>query len=550
MAEPKRPNNNPQQTDQPAAPAPANPPGIVSKRPSETAQKGAPKPPPADDSNGNESRRSVDLTGRVLGDFCLLRKLGKGGMADVYLAEQTSIRRQVAIKIMRPDFVTDPQYVKRFRHEASAAGGLNHPNIVQVYMVGEQDGIHFISQEYVQGRNLKEFITRKGPLEVPIALHVLKQVAAALQVAADKGIVHRDIKPENILLTKKGEAKVADFGLAQLTLGGERVALTQVGVTMGTPLYMSPEQVNGKPLDARSDIYSLGVMAWHMLAGHPPFAGETALAVAVKHLNEQPPSLADVRPDVPVGVRTLIEKMMSKKKEDRPADAQTVLVEIKQLLRQATSKESPPPEVAFRSSRGGTTQFATKFFQRSLRRQLSVLGIACFLVAAAMAGIGWAMRIPDPFKTPATTESKVVVYDTVDGQFYHAQGHPMDEAGWYAVKAKLATEPGNPARKAVYERMRDRCDLYLAMIYLTDGRREQAVRIFNDFTSSTDVWRRAHGAAGLAIFEDLKGDKANGAEILKNGRQAYELIRQGPEGNRRLESVVETALRDVLQRHQ
>ena len=178
--------------------------------------------------HGSSPSMPFDLTGLTLGEFHLLRRLGKGGMAEVWLAEQTSLRRQVAVKILRPDFVADASYVKRFRHEATAAGSLNHPNIVQVYMVGEQDNIHFIAQEYVQGRTLKEFITRKGPLEVPIALHILKQVAAALQVAATSGIVHRDIKPENVLLTKKGEAKVADFGLAQLSLHGEKVALTQV----------------------------------------------------------------------------------------------------------------------------------------------------------------------------------------------------------------------------------------------------------------------------------------------------------------------------------
>ncbi len=504
----------------------------------------------SDDSSTDESPAGgLDLTGRVLGDFCLLRKLGKGGMADVYLAEQTSLRRQVAIKIMRADFVADPQYVKRFRHEASAAGGLNHPNIVQVYMVGEQDGIHFISQEYVQGRNLKEFITKKGPLEVPIALHVLKQVAAALQVAAEKGIVHRDIKPENILLTKKGEAKVADFGLAQLTLGGERVALTQVGVTMGTPLYMSPEQVNGRPLDARSDIYSLGVMAWHMVAGRPPFTGETALAVAIKHLNEKPPELAEVRPDLPAGFRSLIERMMAKKKEDRPADAQAVLAEIKQLIRQVTNKETTPPEVAFRSSREGTSQLQTKFFKRPMKRQLGWMAAACLIVALSMAGVGWAMRIPDPMKLPALVQSNVKSYDTLDAQFYHAQGHPTDEAAWYAVKAKLASESANPARKEVYERMRDRCDLYLALIYLTDGRRAQGVRTFNDFASSPDTWRRAHGLAGLAIYEDLKGDPAQRADIVRNGQEALRLIRQAGDGERSLEPMMETALQDVLRRH-
>lgn len=519
-----------------------------SERPSRDSDQNRPDDDSSLESESLREAVSQDLTGRVLGDFCLLRKLGKGGMADVYLAEQQSLHRQVAIKIMRADFVADPQYVKRFRHEASAAGGLNHPNIVQVYMVGEQDGIHFISQEYVQGRNLKEFITKKGPLEIPIALHVLKQVAAALQVAADKGIVHRDIKPENILLTRKGEAKVADFGLAQLTLGGERVALTQVGVTMGTPLYMSPEQVNGRPLDGRSDLYSLGVMAWHMLAGYPPFTGETALAVAVKHLNEQPPSLADVRPDVPTGVRMLIERMMSKRKEDRPADAQTVLGEIKQLLRQVTNKESPPPEAAFRPSQGSTTQFSTAFLDRPMRRQAVWLGVACVVAAAGMAGVGWAMRLPNPLNSPVLAEPKVPDHGTVEGQFYYAQGHPTDETAWYAVKAKLATQPTNLARQAQYDQMRDRSDLYLAMIYLNDGRREQAVRTFNDFASSNVPWRRAHGMAGLAVVEDLKGSSANPREIQNYSQRARDLIQSAPEGERRLEPVMETALQDALRR--
>lgn len=502
----------------------------------------------APQATGDASTERVDLTGRVLGDFCLLRKLGKGGMADVYLAEQSSLRRQVAIKIMRPDFVADPVYVKRFRREASAAGGLNHPNIVQVYMVGEVDGIHFISQEYVQGRNLKEFITRKGPLEVPIALHILKQVAAALQVAAEKGIVHRDIKPENILLTKKGEAKVADFGLAQLSQGGDRVALTQVGVTMGTPLYMSPEQVHGKQLDGRSDIYSLGVMAWHMLVGRPPFTGETALAVAVKHLNEQPPSLADARPDIPVGVRNLVERMMSKNKEDRPADAQALLAEIKQLIRQVTNKEAPA-EAEFRPSRELSTVKAVPFLDRALKKQAGWMALSAALVAGGMAGVGWAMRISDPLKTPVLTPSTVKQFDNADGQFYFAQGNPTDEAAWYAAKAKL-NETSDPAKKDLHDRMRDRCDIHLAMIYLNDGRREQALRTFNDFATSPEPWRRAHGLAGMAIFEDLKGEKANRAELMKNADEATRLIRQVAVGERHFEPVVDAAIQDVIRRRQ
>ena len=488
-------------------------------------------------SNGESSVPSMpfDLTGLTLGEFHLLRRLGKGGMAEVWLAEQTSLRRQVAVKILRPDFVADASYVKRFKHEATAAGSLNHPNIVQVYMVGEENGIHFIAQEYVQGRNLKEFITKKGPLEVPIALHILKQVAAALQVAATSGIVHRDIKPENVLLTKKGEAKVADFGLAQLSLQGEKVALTQVGVTMGTPLYMSPEQVNGKTLDARSDIYSMGVMAWHMLAGRPPFTGDTALAVAVKHLNEAPPALKEIRPDVPPGVVALIERMMSKKKEDRPADAQAVANDLKSLLRQATGKETPPSEAAFRQ--GATaTRGKRPFLERPLRQQMGWMIGASVLVMASTAGIGWAMRTQDPFKTPVTTLPDVKRHDTVEGQIYYASGRPGDETAWIAVKT----------HKDATDRIKDRADLNLAMIYLKTKRRPLAEKTFTDFDSSVDPWRKVHGKAGLAILAGLS-TPPDYPTLRKLAGQAHDQARQN-DGIKQLDPAIDEALNDALRR--
>lgn len=486
-------------------------------------------------SNGDASSQPMpfDLTGRTLGEFHLLRRLGKGGMAEVWLAEQTSLRRQVAVKILRPDFVADANYVKRFKHEATAAGGLNHPNIVQVYMVGEEDGIHFIAQEYVQGRNLKEFITRKGPMEVPIVLHVLKQVAAALQVAAAAGIVHRDIKPENVLLTKKGEAKVADFGLAQLSLQGEKVALTQVGVTMGTPLYMSPEQVNGRTLDARSDIYSMGVMAWHMLAGRPPFTGDTALAVAVKHLNEAPPSLMEVRPDVPAGVVALIERMMSKKKEDRPADAQAIANELKSLLRQATGKETPPSETTFRPNTGAA-HAKKSLLNRPFRQQIGWMIGAALLVMASTAGVGWAMRTQDPFKTPVTTLPKIQEFPTAEGQLYYAMGNPGDEAAWIAVKT----------HKDATDRIKDRADLNLAMIYLKTKRQPPAEKTFTDFEASPDVWRKAHGKAGLAILAGLRGDHP---ALHRLAQQAHDLARQN-DSIKQLDPAIDEALHDALRR--
>ena len=254
-----------------------------------------------------------DLTGRTLGDYHVLRRLGQGGMGQVYLAEQLSLKRQVALEILRADLAANPTSLQRFKAEAEAVAKVTHANIVQVYAVGELDGLPYMALEYVEGRNLREFVTKKGPPELLLALSIIRQAAAALQRAGEAGIVHRDIKPENILLTRKGEVKVADFGLSRC-LDGDRPALnlTQSGVTMGTPLYMSPEQVEGKPLDARTDIYSLGVTSYYMLAGQPPFDGATAFEVAMKHARDEPPPLASVRPDLPAALCAAVHKMLAK----------------------------------------------------------------------------------------------------------------------------------------------------------------------------------------------------------------------------------------------
>jgi serine/threonine-protein kinase len=274
----------------------------------------------------------LDLTGRTLGDFHLLRRLGAGGMGQVYLAEQVSLSRKVALKILRPDLIAAyPEAMERFRLEAKAVARANHANIVQVYTHGEADGVCYIALEYVEGRNLGEYLARKGPPEVLLALSILRQVAAALQRAGELGIIHRDIKPENILLTRKGEVKVADFGLSRGLTGEQPLHLTQSGVTMGTPLYMSPEQVEGKPLDPRTDIYSLGVTCYHMLAGQPPFRGETAFEVALRHVRDEPVPLAQVRPDLPEALCAIVHKMMAKDPAQRYQTARDLLKDVVRL---------------------------------------------------------------------------------------------------------------------------------------------------------------------------------------------------------------------------
>lgn len=267
-----------------------------------------------------------DLTHQTVGDFQILRRIGQGGMGQVYLAEQKSLKRKVALKFLRPDLAAKEAAVSRFRAEAEAVAKINHANIVQVYTVGEFAGRQFMALEYVEGMNLRDYLTKKGVPDLPRVQLIMRQVAAALQRAGEMGIVHRDIKPENILLTRKGEVKVTDFGLVRV-FGNEesQLNLTQTGLTMGTPLYMSPEQVQGKAVDPRSDIYSFGVTCYHMLAGKPPFFGNNAIEVALKHVNETPPPLATVRNDLPTELCQLVDQMMAKDPAKRPQTGREIL---------------------------------------------------------------------------------------------------------------------------------------------------------------------------------------------------------------------------------
>ncbi|HEY7329585.1 MAG TPA: protein kinase [Gemmataceae bacterium] len=282
--------------------------------------------------SGRPPTGELDLTGRTVGDFHILRHLGQGGMGQVYLAEQISLKRKVALKILRPETATDPASLQRFKAEATAVAQATHANIVQVYAIGEAGGISYMALEYVEGRNLREYLQKKGPPDLLLALSIMRQVASALQRAAELGIIHRDIKPENILLTRKGEVKVADFGLSRC-LEGDRPALnlTQSGVTMGTPLYMSPEQVEGKPVDCRTDIYSFGVTCYQMLAGHPPFQGDSPFEVALQHVRNEPKSLAEIRPDLPAALCAIVLKMMAKNPAARYQTGRELLKDIARL---------------------------------------------------------------------------------------------------------------------------------------------------------------------------------------------------------------------------
>lgn len=278
-----------------------------------------------------EPAKYSDLAGKLIGDFRVLYKLGHGGMGQVFLAEQVSLKRKVALKILRTDLAEDNESLQRFKKEAEAIAQVVHPCIVQVYAIGEADDQHFMALEYVEGRNLKEYLSLRGTLDVHSLVSVLRQVASALQRSSELGITHRDIKPENILLTRKGEVKVADFGLARFAALVQPLNLTQSGMTLGTPLYMAPEQVEGKQIDQRTDIYSLGVTAYHMISGHPPYQGDNAFEVALKHLRGEAGSLETIRPDFPKDICALVQKMMSVDPMKRPQSFTEVLHSLVQI---------------------------------------------------------------------------------------------------------------------------------------------------------------------------------------------------------------------------
>lgn len=267
-------------------------------------------------------------------------------MGQVFLAEQVNLKRQVAVKVMRPELAANAVHLQRFRMEAKAVARLNHPNIVQVYSIGSDSGLDYIALEYVEGFTLRTYLTRRGNPPLPLALSIMRQVAAALQEACSQGIVHRDIKPGNILLSRKGEAKVADFGLARCFTDEEQGPhITRSGTYIGTPVYSSPEQVRGFPVDTRSDIYSFGATCFHMLAGRPPFRSESAMAVALQHVEEEPPALGLLRPDLPEELCGIVHKMLAKDPADRQQNGRELLADLSQLKKKMSTRE-PVPAVA------------------------------------------------------------------------------------------------------------------------------------------------------------------------------------------------------------
>ncbi|NTU79432.1 MAG: Stk1 family PASTA domain-containing Ser/Thr kinase [Chloroflexales bacterium] len=266
----------------------------------------------------------------------LERKVGEGGMARIYAGRDLRLNRRVAIKIPHLHFRGEPDFLERFRHEAQAAAMLSHPNIVDVYDVGQDGDVHYIVMEYVEGTDLKTIINREAPLAIERAVGLAEQIARGLQAAHQAGMVHRDIKPQNVIVTPDGQARVTDFGVAKSHLS---TALTETGVSFGTVDYLSPEQAQGRPATAQSDVYALGVVLFEMLTGRLPFSGDSAVAIAMKHVSEPPPAPRRLNPSITPGLESLILRALAKDPAQRPRSAQEfaqLLANYGQLAQQET----------------------------------------------------------------------------------------------------------------------------------------------------------------------------------------------------------------------
>ncbi|CAN5776712.1 Stk1 family PASTA domain-containing Ser/Thr kinase [soil metagenome] len=339
----------------------------------------------------------------VLNDrYQIDRRIGRGGMADVFVARDLLLDRQVAIKVLFAEFATDPNFVERFRREAQAAANLSHPNIVNVYDWGRYSGTYYIAMEYVQGRTLADILRANGQLTSKQSAEVASEVASALSFAHKAGLVHRDIKPANILIGTNGQVKVADFGIARAMGAAAESKLTQAGAVMGTATYFSPEQAQGGQPHPRSDLYSLGIVMYEMAAGHPPFVGDNPVGIAYKQVHDAPQPLNRLVADIPRGYEAIVAKLLAKDPGRRYQNGD----ELRDDLRRFRAGEVPEALRAILDFQNATAATATG-------------------AAAAQALHTMAMPATAPFAGSAIPPRRIV-----DDQ--------PSRSGWYALAAFLA----------------------------------------------------------------------------------------------------------------
>jgi beta-lactam-binding protein with PASTA domain/tRNA A-37 threonylcarbamoyl transferase component Bud32 len=388
---------------------------------------------------GGEAGRLADRKTRVLaGRYEIDSVLGEGGMAKVFRGTDKVLGRTVAVKVLAPQFAKDHQFVTRFRREAQAAAGLNHPNVVSVYDTGSEDGIHWIVMEFVDGRTLKTVVREEGPLLPERAVEIAQAICLALSTAHEKGLVHRDIKPGNIMLTPSGETKVMDFGIARATAGAD--TLTQTAAVLGTAAYLSPEQAQGKPVDARSDIYAVGCVLYEMLTAHPPFEGDSPVAIAYKHVRETPTPPSRLNGDVPGELDAIVLKAMAKNPDNRYQTTREMAEDLQRLARGQPVTATPilPGDATEVISRtGGQTQVMRGVppEEEEERRKMWPIVLAAFLVLAALVALGFLL-----FQLLRSPEAALVEVPRVIGDTRDVAVRKLERAG-FEVRERRAFNP-------------------------------------------------------------------------------------------------------------
>lgn len=351
---------------------------------------------------------------KVLNRYKIVERLGGGGMSVVWKAYDLVLDRNVALKVLRPEMSEDDEFISRFRREAQSVASLSHPNIVNIYDVGEDSGLYFIVMELVEGETLRDRLKAKGKLSVAESLEIARGICEGLAHAHARRIIHRDIKPQNILLTHKGDVKVADFGIAR-ALGG--VSTTSRDVVVGSAPYLSPEQAKNGTVSTRSDLYSLGVVMFEMLTGKPPYVGDSPVAVALQHVQGKVPKVADTSPYVPIEVDQLVQKALAKNPSERFSSADDMLVAIKALeqgARRAAPLRKADQGVLAAPSKGDEGLGR----QRAKKKKMST-GVKVFLVlfAAVLALGGYAyMRFMDWLTVPVLPVPDLVGMNYIEAQ--------------------------------------------------------------------------------------------------------------------------------------
>ena len=362
----------------------------------------------------------------------LKETVGSGGMSTVYCAFDTLLERNVALKVLHEQFGRDEEHVERFRREARAVAQLSHPNIVTVIDRGEEDGKQFIVFELIEGENLKELVAR-GPLPVRRVLELGLEVGRALAFAHAQGLVHRDVKPQNVLLNGDGQAKVTDFGIAR-TLDVEGV--TQTGTVLGTSNYIAPEQASGQPVDAHTDMYSLGVVLYELLAGDVPFPGENFVAVALKHVNEPPPNLLDVRKHVPLRVAAVVDRALDKDPQQRFPSMDEFAAELEACL---AGLDSPEEEAEATVVTGPPAPRSSRQRKRVSRWAIGSVILGVLALAAVL--IGFAAIHGIPIHDGSTPSAAASIHLTGIGSWdpYGDNKEEHSAAAPYATDGKEST---------------------------------------------------------------------------------------------------------------